>query len=419
MQSKRYCDVFTTDRIARAEYESTLNPANTSVERKMVEAIPKDVESVLDYGCGTGRLSKYWGDYTGYDVSESMLNMARKNRGEKNFTSKLPERLFDAVIFDAILSHYTVPEIKEMLDKVKNLADRYIVIFDWDTEGKEKTIGSEYGTVSHFYNQRRWLSLLRTYGKVIRTRIDEDGGRILYLVKRKVYPDNFNEIFNHIQKLQKIDAPYPDRYRGIDSEIKRVRQCPMYFTRGWEYPWAVINSGLKRNMDVLDLGSGMQSFGIYLSTIGMNVVAQDNIDPYHRLISSTHTIENFREFYSNSGVTFIPADIINIPYKDGCFDRIFCISLFDHVTFEEFKKGVPEITRVLKKDGLLILTMDKYITGCKYPKFGQGFTKRQLKKEENFSVIYRNELKRNKKLRFMCESDVYKGIIIGEIYQKK
>ncbi len=117
MPCKRYCDVFNSNEIARAEYESTLNSANTTVEKKMIRALPKEIKSVLDYGCGTGRLSKYFEDYVGYDVSEHMLNIAKKKRNGKNFTSKLPERLFDAVIFDAILSHYTLPEIKDMLDK--------------------------------------------------------------------------------------------------------------------------------------------------------------------------------------------------------------------------------------------------------------------------------------------------------------
>ena len=88
------------------------------------------------------------------------------------------------------------------------------------------------------------------------------------------------------------------------------------------------------------------------------------------------------------------------------------------MTFEEFKKGVLEIVRVLKKDGLLILTMDKYITGCKYPKFGREFTEEQLEMEKNFSAIYRNELKNSEFFELLLESDVYKGIMIGEIYRR-
>lgn len=185
MHSKRYCDVFNNAEIALAEYESTLDPANASVERKMVAAIPQDIKSVLDYGCGSGRLSKYWEDYTGYDASEHMLKLAREKRVGKKFTSKLPKRLFDAVIFDAILSHYTLIEMNDMLDSVKDIADKYILVFDWDKDGEEKTIGSEYGTVSHFYHREKWFGLLRKYGEVFRKRVDENGGRILYLVKRK------------------------------------------------------------------------------------------------------------------------------------------------------------------------------------------------------------------------------------------
>lgn len=192
----------------------------------------------------------------------------------------------------------------------------------------------------------------------------------------------------------------------------------MYFTREWEYPWIVLNSNLEKGMNILDLGSGIQNFGLYLHTLGMDVIAQDNIDPRHRKIAPGHTLENFEEFYSNGGVKFVFEDVSNIPFEDGYFDRIFCISLFDHLTFKELKKGVPEITRVLKKDGLLLLTMDRLITGCKYPKFGQELTEAQLELEKNFSTIYRDKLKNHPDLNFLSEFDVYKELIVGEIYQR-
>lgn len=229
----------------------------------------------------------------------------------------------------------------------------------------------------------------------------------------RVYPKEFKDIKKYAEGLTKKDVPYPPEYVQIMGGIRTIRNKSMYFTREWEYPWAILHSNLEKDMNILDLGCGMQNFGLYLHSLGMNVTAQDNIT-----IQPDYSLKKFKEFYSNTGVKFICEDISNIPVKNGHFDRIFCISLFDHITFKELKAGIPEIVRVLKKDGLLLLTMDRVMTGCRYPKFGEEYTKEQLELEKNFSTIYRDKLKQHPDLKFLSDFDVYKGLIIGEIYQR-
>ena len=182
MHYKQYSEVFNTDQISQAEYEGTLDPRNIETEEKIFEAIPKDVKSVLDYGCGTGRLSKYWDDYVGYDASENMLKLARKVRDKKEFTTTLPDRKFDAIIFDAILGHYKPPDIKDILDSVEDLASRYLVVFTWDSKKDGVLHGSEYGTVNYSYQKEAWIDMLRGYGKVHRQNLNESSGRIVYIV---------------------------------------------------------------------------------------------------------------------------------------------------------------------------------------------------------------------------------------------
>lgn len=190
-------------------------------------------------------------------------------------------------------------------------------------------------------------------------------------------------------------------------------KCTLYFTRYDEYPWAIIHSDLDPDITVLDLGCHVKGLGLYLASLGINVVGQDSCDPDYLKFHPGHTPENFKKYYSDTGVQFIHSPMARIPFPDSYFDRIFCISLFDHVTFKEMRDGVPEITRVLKKDGLLVLTMDKHITGCKYPKFDGD-----VEKEKNFSTIYRNEIKKRDDMKLIFGEDVYKDIIVGEAYQK-
>ena len=55
-----------------------------------------------------------------------------------------------------------------------------------------------------------------------------------------------------------------------------------------------------------------------------------------------------------SGGRFCQADAEWIPFRDGCFDLVFCQQLLEHVVFPE--RVVAEIARVLRPGGLLFLS---------------------------------------------------------------
>lgn len=53
-------------------------------------------------------------------------------------------------------------------------------------------------------------------------------------------------------------------------------------------------------------------------------------------------------------VDFCDGDVTNLPFEDGTFDEVLCFAVLEHV--EDDYKAVSEISRVLKKEGLLIIT---------------------------------------------------------------
>ena len=62
------------------------------------------------------------------------------------------------------------------------------------------------------------------------------------------------------------------------------------------------------------------------------------------------------EIMSKNGhneIVFNRGDIINLPYKDGSFDCVVCISVLEHMV--EIEKAVFELWRVLKKNGKIIV----------------------------------------------------------------
>lgn len=72
-----------------------------NTETRRILELFKD-RKVLDVGCGYGRLSDIFSDYTGIDFSEEMINLARTKFPDKRFdvTSKMNEK-FD-VIFECM-----------------------------------------------------------------------------------------------------------------------------------------------------------------------------------------------------------------------------------------------------------------------------------------------------------------------------
>lgn len=53
-------------------------------------------------------------------------------------------------------------------------------------------------------------------------------------------------------------------------------------------------------------------------------------------------------------VEFIVGDAIKLPFKDNTFDKVSCSETIEHIP--NWKKAAKEMKRVLKKDGLLVIT---------------------------------------------------------------
>lgn len=141
---------------------------------------------------------------------------------------------------------------------------------------------------------------------------------------------------------------YPE-FRKIRDEIVELKSPEvggLYFTRDYEWPWAVTNANLEEGLKVLEIGCCYSPFSIYLSKQGLKVTATDK--------------EDYSDIFKDTAVEFVQvAEETKIPFKDKSFDRIFSISVLDHVPEEKIKAMVKEIKRVLKPKGMIIFTIDR------------------------------------------------------------
>jgi len=150
--------------------------------------------------------------------------------------------------------------------------------------------------------------------------------------------------------------------------LNREKLIRPIWSRWWEWSWAILNSDLRHNLKVLDVGCGgspllvycvrrnIKCFGIDKGTDHMNAGIWDGLK------SKLEDICGFRWnwgfYHLGPSITVKKENLAKMSFEDNFFDRVFCISVIEHLSCEERSKGLPEIVRVLKPGGKIIITMD-------------------------------------------------------------
>lgn len=133
-------------------------------------------------------------------------------------------------------------------------------------------------------------------------------------------------------------------HQNVDAQFMRLAKmihdggCK-HWSRAFEYPWALINGDFRVGMKVLDAAGGDAPFQAYLLNLGLEVT---NVD-----LAVTSPYEDVKQ---------VQGDLKNLPFTDGCFDRVTCLSVLEHI--ESPEKVLPELWRVLRPGGKLLVTFD-------------------------------------------------------------
>ncbi|KUO42817.1 MAG: hypothetical protein APU95_02345 [Hadesarchaea archaeon YNP_N21] len=125
-----------------------------------------------------------------------------------------------------------------------------------------------------------------------------------------------------------------------------------------EYPIAATLLNLKKRHKVLDIGSLVSIFPLYLGSKGVYVYAIDINEKVKKL--EVHA----KKLGINLKTTIL--DATNLHYPDNSFDRVTAISTIEHILPIENGdiKAMKEIGRVLKDGGLAVITVP----------YGKGFS---------------------------------------------
>lgn len=135
----------------------------------------------------------------------------------------------------------------------------------------------------------------------------------------------------------------------LEKAVPTKRHDSQHWSRAWEYPWAILNSGVKQGDAILNAGSGTDVLGFYLSRYGYTTNLDRDPDVINDGISQAKG--------KFPRLLFRVADIAYLPYEDEWFDKMFCISVLEHGSASP-RTYLDELLRVLKTGGTLIATVD-------------------------------------------------------------
>jgi SAM-dependent methyltransferase len=142
-------------------------------------------------------------------------------------------------------------------------------------------------------------------------------------------------------------------FRETRAELERLVAVDtvsyLHPSKQWEYPWALEQVDLSPGSRVLDAGCGASIFPIYLAKLSYLVSAADLSPPTG--LPDMHGVH----------VSYVSADLTRLPWKEGTFDAVFCISVLEHLPRAGMPAAMQEMRRVLKTGGRLLLTTDYFV----------------------------------------------------------
>ena len=171
------------------------------------------------------------------------------------------------------------------------------------------------------------------------------------------------EFMSLVRILDEITVEYclPD-HSDVNRErypwsVSLLSTPSLYAARMWEYPYALLSAELQPGMRCADVGCGMTAFTIYLKEVGKYHVVGVDPDVFQSGIKyKGHGVS--LEFIKKTELKFVKASMQNIPLISNSFDRVFSLSVMEHVPLDVAKKGMREMARILKPGGRAIITVD-------------------------------------------------------------
>ncbi len=169
-------------------------------------------------------------------------------------------------------------------------------------------------------------------------------------------------------------------YEFLDFCNARLHKPTFYITRYTEFPIALSSMAPSIHETLIDIGCGKSPFPLFLSFCDKNITASDIcFTDLNDLKTSSGN------YYPEAKLPFfICADSQALPYKPASFDKLFCISVLEHLPGDADRNTISEALRILKPGGKAFFSFEMNENFCEEKNENSGdlsdYCKRYSKK---------------------------------------
>lgn len=173
-------------------------------------------------------------------------------------------------------------------------------------------------------------------------------------------------------------------FRPWLKRSRRLQRMTGYdhWSRAWEYPWAVVAAELgNAPVRLLDVGGGGSPFAPWLAARGHECHIVDPSldqgrffawDPGRSAWKNARALAKQSAFRlagirtswglpkdgAGARLRYWPQSADRLEFPDAHFDRVFCLSVIEHIPRAVWPACMREFARVLRPGGRLVITMD-------------------------------------------------------------
>lgn len=128
--------------------------------------------------------------------------------------------------------------------------------------------------------------------------------------------------------------------------------CSLHWSRQFEYPWAIMNSNLSKDDVCLEAGGGYAPFKYGLAKRCQRVISIDiNKESQKMAFQSTMRMGINNIYYFNESIQ-------DFKYEDK-FDKIYCLSVLEHIEEEQIQRScIENMFQLIKPGGEIYLSLD-------------------------------------------------------------
>ncbi len=174
--------------------------------------------------------------------------------------------------------------------------------------------------------------------------------------------EQWKDLFGLLEREQEDFLAAEQDFRSPD--YRWPRDILHFFSRIWEYPYAyhhlkeqasALGPGVRAR--VVDIGSAVTFFPFSVAKLGYHVHCLDVDAACGPDIERAATVVQ----HGPGKVDFRLISDGRLPLEDGEVEAAYCVSVLEHVP--DFESSIEEVCRVLKPNGLFILTIDVDLCG--------------------------------------------------------